>query len=222
MVKNDHHLPYRTIRVGRLGILLLLFFVYRPVAAQNYDLAEEETPYDTKRQVGLGFAMAESGSSFGTFIGWPLIPDFHIGIGFDVFLLRDSKQVDFYDYYSNMYYSINKQNNVYLFDLMMTVKKRMFRQDLSDDFRPFLSIAAGPIYGMNFPEASTNYSGYKKKDEYRWTFGGFIGAGIDFGVKSNHLVSLRAQYRIMPFSEKIGERSNQSMFELRVEIAQRF
>jgi|GEM_PF-1450361 len=221
MAESRTFFPYRKLVLQQIFTLIVLFFIYHPVAAQNYS-EEEETPYDTKRQVGLGFAMTETGTSFGLFIGWPLIPDYHFGFAFDAFLLRDSKELEFYDPYYGIPYSINKQNNVYLFDLMMSVKRRFFRVDISDDFRPFLSFAVGPVYGMNYPEANTNYSGYKKKNEFGWTFSGCVGAGIDFGVKSNRLISLRGQYRIIPFTEKIGERSDHSMFEIRIEVAQRF
>ena len=211
------------IYISMIQMYLILIVMCSILSAQDYDPGAE-TPYDLKRQGGLGFAMAESGSSLGLFMTWPLLPDYHFGIGFDAFLLRDSKQIDFYDYYYGIPYTINKQNNVYLFDLLLTAKRRLFRDDLSDDFRPFLSLAAGPIYGMNYPEAqiSADSSTYQKKDQFAWAFGGYVGCGIDFSVKANTLVSIRAQYRIIPFSEKIGERSNHSMFELRFEIAQRF
>ena len=203
-------------------ILLCLLIINSPLLAQVINPAEDEETYDAKRQVGLGFAMAETGSSLGIFIAWPLIPDYHFGLGFDAFLLRDSKQLDFYDPYYGIPYSINKQNNVYLFDLLVTAKKRLFKQDLSEEFRPFISAALGSVYGMNFPEVSRDVNNVSKKDEYRWTVGGFVGAGVDFSVKSNHLVTIRAQYRVMPFTEILGERKNHSMFELRFEIVQRF
>lgn len=203
---------------------MTLLAVYSVLPAQEYETMEE-TPPDTTRQVGLGFAMAESGSSLGLFISWPLLTDYHFGTCFDVFLLRDSKQLDYYDYYYGIPYTINKKNNVYLFDLMLTAKKRMFRDDLSDDFRPFLSMGLGPFYGMNYPEVkeiTTDSGSYKKKNEFSWALGGYLGCGIDFSVKSNSMFSIRAQYRIIPFAEVIGERSNHSMFEVRFEIAQRF
>ncbi len=213
--------PFMKIHFLKIQIYLTLFVICSILSAQDFE-PSAETPFDTKRQAGLGFAMAESGSSLGLFMTWPLLPDFHFGVGFDAFLLRDSKQLDFYDYYYGMPYTINKQNNVYLFDLMVTAKRRLFREDLSDDFRPFLSVAVGPIYGMNYPEVNTDSGAYQKNDEFAWAFGGYVGCGIDFSVKANSMVSIRAQYRIIPFPEKIGERSNHSMFELRFEIAQRF
>jgi opacity protein-like surface antigen len=222
--QSKHTGRYTAFGINKIVMFMLavLFVFQAHLGAQMVISAGEEESFDTKRQVGLGFAMVESGSSLGFFIGWPLLQDYHFGFAFDGFILRDSKQVDTYDPYSGMPYSMNKQNNVYIFDLTVTMKKRLFKQDLSDEFRPFISAGLGPVYGMNFPETSRDANNLAKKDEYRWTMGGFVGAGVDFSVKSNHLVSIRAQYRVMPFAETLGERENHSMFELRFELAQRF
>jgi len=58
------------------------------IVAQDYDPGAE-TPNDLKRQGGLGFAMAESGSSLGPVYDLALLPtpDYHFGIGFDAFII---------------------------------------------------------------------------------------------------------------------------------------
>ena len=59
---------------------------------------------------------------------------------------------------------MNKINNVYIFDLQMTLKRRLFAEDLDDSFRPFISGGFGPVFGMNFPEDES------LKDQYEWSF----------------------------------------------------
>jgi hypothetical protein len=82
--------------------------------------------------------------------------------------------------------------------------------------RPFISGGFGPVFGMNFPEDES------KKNQKEWSFGGFVGAGADVSVDRKFFISVRAQYKILPFSKPLGERSNHSMFELRFEIGKRF
>jgi hypothetical protein len=66
MAESHTFFPYRKLVLQQIFTLIVLFFIYHPVTAQNYSEQEEEdTPYDTKRQVGLGFAMAETGTSLG-------------------------------------------------------------------------------------------------------------------------------------------------------------
>jgi hypothetical protein len=159
--------------------------------------------------------MAETGSGFGGFYSIPFGSIFHVGVTFDAFFLRDSKQIDGIDYYGRPY-SINDENNVYIFDLMLTIKRRLFAEDLHDSFRPFITGGFGPVYGMNFPE-----NGFYK-DQYELSFGGFAGAGADISVDKKFFLSIRAQYRVLPFSRPLGETNNHSMFELRMQIGKRF
>lgn len=204
--------------IGRKIMVILLLIVFSAGAfAQDDDYMLPE-----KRQRGFVFTMAESGSGLGGFYMWPLSSHFHFGATFDAFSLRDANEISFYDYYSGYPITINKQNNVYIFDLFFTVKKRFFAEDMDESFRPFLTAAAGPVFGMNFPEFSQTPTGEKTSDEYRWTLGGYVGGGVDFTVSPNYFLGFRAQYRIMPFTKILGERENHSMFEVRIEIGQRF
>jgi hypothetical protein len=198
------------IRILVFMLLSLCFFI-QIVSAQDFD----EEIYNEKKQGGFVFSMAETGSGLGGFFAWPLINHFHLGLTLDVFFIRDSRQLDFYDpFYGPI--TINKKNNVYLFDFLVTLKRRFFAQELDDSFRPFLSVAIGPYYGMNFPEEN------EFPDEYRWALGGYVGSGVDISVDTKLFVSVRAQYRIIPFAKNLGERKNHSMFELRFEVGQRF
>jgi hypothetical protein len=197
-----------------VGIALLLIISAGLCFAQAQNETDDIESIKHKRQAGFALTMAETGSGIGGFMVWPMNDDFHIGPMLNFYFLRDSRQLDFYDPYFGVPISINKENNVYLLDFLITIKRRFFKDDLDDSFRPFLTAALGAVYGMNFPEFS--------EDLDDLTYGGFIGAGADICIGARNLVSIRAQYRIMPFAEKIGETSDHSMFELRFEIGQRF
>jgi hypothetical protein len=200
-------------RCAKVYIILLLLALPCYLFAQ----IEEETD-KMQNQMGLVFTMAETGSGLGGFIAWPLIGKIHFGFNLDAYFLRDSKQIDF-DYYGTPI-SINKQNNVYLFDAMITLKRRFFEDDLDESFRPFISAGIGPYYGMNFPEDTPGAPA--RQDEFRWTLGGFVGVGADVTVNDKVFVGIRGQYSVIPFNQVLGERSNHSMFELRFEIGRRY
>ena len=201
--------------LGKLIAALMLLLVPFGLFAQS----EEELP-DLRNQIGLVFTMTETGSGLGGFIAWPLIGKIHMGFNLDAWFLRDSRQIDFQYYGTPL--SINKQNNVYLFDAMLTFKRRFFEDDLDESFRPFISGGVGPYFGMNFPEDDPNPEAEPRADEYRWTLGGFVGVGVDVTVNEKVFVGIRGQYRVIPFKETLGERSNHSMFELRFEIGRRY
>jgi hypothetical protein len=195
--------------------VILLLWLPISLIAQS----EDDTPA-LRNQIGMVFTMAETGSGLGGFIAWPLIAKIHFGFNIDAYFLRDSKQIDFQ--YFGTPVSINKKNNVYLFDAMITLKRRFFEDDLDESFRPFISGGVGPYYGMNFPEDDPTPGAEPRPDEYRWTLGGFVGVGVDVTVNEKVFLGIRGQYRIIPFHQVLGERTNHSMFELRFEIGRRY
>jgi len=192
--------------------LTLLIILAIPLIAfgQFEEYLQEDPEPSTERQWGGAFSVIESGSGFGLFYATPLKNFYHIGATLNVFLLRDSKQFEYY------YYTFNKKNNVYLFDLMLTAKKRLFAHEIDDQFRPFVAVGAGPVYGMNFPEDKT------LKDQYEWALSAAAATGVDVVVDGGYLFGLRLQYRFMKFPNRLGERTNHSMFDVRIEFGKLF
>ncbi|RMH61951.1 MAG: hypothetical protein D6677_10955 [Calditrichaeota bacterium] len=200
-----------------LTMLLLLPLLAR---AQFQDLVEKDPEPVFKKHRGFAYSLVETGSGLGFFYETPLDHPhfFHIGGVFDALIIRDSGQIDFYDPYYG-YVTYGKKNNVFLLDMLATVKWRLLPYTMDDSFRPFVSAGAGVAFGMNFPETSVDVP---LENQYLWAPEGVIGAGIDADVEGKTYVGVRVQYRIIPFSEKLGERSNHSMLDLRLEIGQRF
>ena len=203
------------------NIIIYIFFVLLAMSSigQAQD-SENSLANDyfkkAENEAGLVFAMTETGSGFGGFMLWPVGSRIHVGPTLDVFFLRDSRQIEFIDPYSGFPYTLNKQNNVYIFDFLVTVKRRFFAEDLEDSFRPFLTAGIGPTFGLNSPEDED------RPNEKEWTIGGFVGGGVDITVDVRYFVGIRGQYRIIPFTRNLGETKNHSMFELRFEIGRRF
>ncbi len=197
-------------------LILLFAFIQITHAQDDLDSSEDDYLKQAKTEAGFVFTMAETGSGFGAFMALPFGSIYHVGAILDAYFLRDSKQFDYVDPYTGGLYSINDVNDVYIFDFMLTLKRRLFAEDMHDSFRPFIAGGFGPVFGMNFPEDD------RFKDQRELSFGGFVGAGADVSVDRKFFISVRAQYRVLPFSKPLGERSNHSMFELRFEIGKRF
>ena len=195
------------------GILVfILFFAFIQMTySQDNTLFKSQA----KTEVGLVFSMAETGSGFGIFMALPTNIFYHIGITADVYFLRDSKQINYTDYYGYQRV-INKENDVYIFDLMATLKKRLFAEDIHDDFRPFITGGLGPVFGINFPEDD------RLPNQKELTFGGFVGVGADITTSEKFFISVCTQYRIFPFFNPLGEATNHSMFEMQIKIGKRF
>jgi len=199
-----------------LMTMLLGIMVTNVLSQEDSDLYSQDKYEKISTEGGLVFTMAESGSGGGAFFSLPFGSLFHAGVAVDVLFLRDSKQIEYRDPYYGGVYQMNKINNVYIFDFQISIKRRLFADDLDDSFRPFLSGGLGPVFGMNFPEDES------KPDQYEWSIGGFVGGGADITFDKKYFVGVRGQYRMIPFSRRLGETKNHTMFELRFEIGRRF
>jgi hypothetical protein len=200
-----------------ISVIIFAGIIVTNVLSQDDESRYGDIKYEKiSTEGGLVFTMAESGSGGGIFFALPFGSLFHAGIAADAFFIRDSKQIEYVDPYYGGVYQMNKINNVYIFDVQVTIKRRLFAEDLDDSFRPFLSGGFGPVFGMNFPE-DTNL-----RDQYEWSFGGFVGGGVDITFDKKYFFGVRGQYRFIPFSRRLGETKNHTMFELRFEIGRRF
>lgn len=204
---------------------LCLFMIMIPVLsfAQFQQYVEDDPEPTVMKHRGLAYSLLETGSGLGLFYELPAMDFFHFGLVFDAFMLRDNGQIEYYDPWTGYPRSYGKINNVFLFDLMFTAKKRLFERSLHDSFRPFVTASVGPVYGMNYREYDRNpFTGEKLNDQFGWTLGGIVGAGIDADVDGSYYFGFRFQYRFMPFQKMIGETKDHSMVDLRLEVGQRF
>lgn len=204
---------------------LCIFIIMIPMVsfAQFQKFIEKDPEPTVMSHRGLAYSLLETGSGLGLFYELPTVNFFHFGLVFDAFMLRDNGQIEYYDPFYRVPRSYGKVNNVFLLDLMVTVKKRLFQNTLHDSFRPFITASVGPIYAMNYREYNRNpFTDEKLNDQFGWTLGGIIGAGIDADVDGTYFFGLRFQYRVMPFDKMIGESKDHSMVDLRLEVGQRF
>lgn len=192
----------------------ILFLLIWPLFAfgQFEDYLQKDPEPTVYRQGGAAFSVVESGTGLGGFYAFPVRGFWHLGVAADFFMLRDKYQIDGYDPYYGIPFTYNKQNNVYMIDLLLTAKKRLIPNEIDDSLRPYLALGLGPIYAMNFPEDKS------RPEEFRWTLAAAAAGGVDVALDGGYLFGLRLQYRIMRFTKKVGERADHSMFDIRIEI----
>ncbi len=195
-------------------------FLLLPIAlSAQIDVYLEEDPEPTiKDHRGLAYSLVETGSGLGLFYETPAFGFVHVGAEFTALIIRDRSEINYIDQFG-FPRTYGKENNVFLLDLMFIGKWRLFAREFDDSFRPFITAGAGPVFGMNFPEATNDV---QTEDQYLWAPAGLIGFGLDADVDNQYFFGFRAQYRIIPFSERLGERTNHSMIDIRLEIGQRF
>ena len=205
-------------------IIVLLMIVLGPLPAfsQLEKYLEKDPEPTVMNQWGAAFSVLEGGTGIGGFIETPLknlidvsLADFvHVGLTADIFFLRDSKEFQYSDGYN--VYIFNRQNNVYMGDLLVTLRKRLFARELHDSFQPFVMFSAGAIYGINFPEDKTR----PVEQGVAPTVAGAF--GVNAVVDKVYLFGIRLQYRYMTFQNRLGETKDHSTLDLRLELGRRF
>lgn len=200
-----------------INFLIILAPIY--CYGQFEEFIEKDPEPTTMIHGGGAFSIMETGFGLGAFYETPFLNDLHFGLSLDIIKIRDKDQIELTDPFTGYTYTFNKKNDVYLFNLMISAKKRLFSGSFDDSFRPYLIGLIGPVYGINYPE---DENGKDLSNPHQWIIAGAIGVGLDADFQGGFYGGLRTQYRFMPFSKRIGERQDHSMIDIRFEIGQRF
>ena len=83
--------------------------------------------------------------------------------------------------------------------LFVGIQQRLFSDDIIDNFRPYVNIAAGPAMIYVFPY-DLEYFSALGKGQPKYTFGGYIGAGAYFGSERSSLLGLNIRYSYIPYT----------------------
>lgn len=133
--------------------------------------------------------------------------------------VKDEAEVEYMDYFGNSFVP-GKKNRLLMFPLMFGAQYRMFRDEIMDNFRPYVSVGVGPtmifvapysfVYAAEGPSGETLY--YTQEMEFfkslkyghaNYTVGGFIAAGAYFGAPYGTLMGLSARFYFVRFPQGI-------------------
>lgn len=193
------------------------------------EVLEKDKPrnlYDEGYRTGFGFNI--SLNDFGVGAGG----QFRLGldsyteaiVSLKMMALKDPTEQTYIDYYFGFRTIPEKYKRVFTIPLYIGLKKRFFAEDISDNFRVFSSLSAGPAYAFSYPyfndlndngfrennvniyrfaeEINDIFSGWKQGDSH-WGFGGEFVIGIDFGEKFKNLSTVQFGYTMNYFGKGI-------------------
>ncbi len=191
--------------------LVLVYLVYAPNGqAQEEDLSTVHT-----NELGVNFSLGMSGFGLGGFYRKALGSYAFIGVNVNFFIMRDDKEFEYFDPVLGYSRKANDINRLFFIPLNLEFKKRLFAEDIEDNFRPHFIIQGGLIYGMNFPKPD------QLKNESQFTYNFVFGFGADITNKEKYFITIRPQYRIIYFSDEIAQKKNHSSFEIKLELGGR-
>ena len=198
-------------------VLLVLVFASLNTGALT---AQEETynfnPYfEDERNTGdaeirnnwiFNVSITSSGFLFGTGKYFKVMPYTHLGLTADMIWVKGEDE--FIGFFGE---TINSEN-ILVFPLVLTLKRRVFANSLINTMRPFVTVGAGGVYGL-FINSDLNS---KPTDHERSQFAptGLAGFGLDFGKPGETGYGLKIQYQFLRFPNHLGQRTDFSNLQI--------
>ncbi|SHK88250.1 hypothetical protein [Rhodothermus profundi] len=138
----------RCVRAGWTCWLVLLVPVWTGQAQLPADSSRVD-PYGTG--AGLQILLTNSGFGLGGY--------YHRAVGRDLMLLfdfslgsgKDEREQKFYNALTGASYIQNKANYLLLIPVQFGLQRRLWREQIADNFRPYLQFSIGPTFGWVYP-----------------------------------------------------------------------
>ncbi|HUL42946.1 MAG TPA: hypothetical protein VLY03_01175, partial [Bacteroidota bacterium] len=89
-------------------------------------------------------------------------------------------------------------NRFLVLPLFVGIEHRLFADQIVDNFRPYVTAAAGPAMIYVFPYNEEYFSALGH-GQAKYTAGGFIGAGAYFGSERSTVLGLNMRYYYIPY-----------------------
>jgi outer membrane protein W len=184
-----------------LALIILFFSGIATSSAQNADSVKSKPEYKLKPvkkkepQInwGLNLAFSDNGFGFGATKYFALSRDASLLAGVIFSAAKDDREFDQYDAYGNSITPF-KENRLFLAPVLnLGAQFRLFRDDVSDNMRPYINFGISPtvIIFTPYRESFFKSFGYSK---VKYAVGGFAGFGMDYLTDNRSSLSFNIRY----------------------------
>jgi hypothetical protein len=185
-------------------LLLMLFIIpFFAIYSQKIgELAEEKANIIfPNNALGMDLMIGESGFGLGAFYRYNLTQTLTTFSDFSISESKNDREFDRYDIFGYPIIDSGKKNRLYLFPLDFGLQYRLFYNSLTDNLRPYISVAIGPTIFATTP-AQIEFFKSLSYAKARFGVGGYIGFGANFGTNPNNLTGINVRYY---FHQLFGE-----------------
>jgi hypothetical protein len=148
--------------------------------------------------LGVDIMVSTNGFGLGTFYRHEYSDELSGFVDFSISESKDDDEKEFIDPYTGQTFVPGKVNRFLLFPLFVGLQKRLFKDEILDNFRPYVTAAAGPTMIYAFPYDQEYFSALGKGRPY-YTAGAYFGFGAHFGDERASLVGLNFRYYYIPY-----------------------
>jgi hypothetical protein len=136
---------------GFLLLILSAFFALPSAWAQDGEAADSLDQSETAYGSGMGLEviLTNSGFGLGAYRKWAVSPTTSVMAELTLAPGKDEREFKFASFYRT---SVpNKANYLIMVPVTVGVLRRLFRDHIEDNFRPYLQVTTGPTFGWEYP-----------------------------------------------------------------------
>jgi hypothetical protein len=167
---------------------------------------------------GFDIMLSNNGFAGGLFLRREYTEDIALSLSLAISDVKDDSEVEFYDPYTGQNFIPGKKNRLLLIPLVLSAQYRLFREDITDNFRPYVTAGVGPSMvfvspyvrntGRYYPggqpeQEQVEFFNSLKDGQAKYTLGGYVGVGAYFGLDRATLTGLSVRYYVVPFRKGI-------------------
>ncbi len=177
---------------------------------------------------GFDLLISNNGFGAGVFLRHEYTEEIAGFINFAISDVKDENEVEYYDYWTGQSIVPNKVNRLLYMPLVAGIQYRLFKDDIVDNFRPYLTAGVGPTMVFVAPYSTPqvvdlgggsstvqynqiDFFSSLKYGRLKYTVGGYIGAGAYFGMDKGTLSGINVRYYFSPFPTGIEVMTNSAM-----------
>ncbi len=183
------------------------------------DLIRQNAYFNPSDAWGFDIMLSNNGFGAGGFYRHEFSEEFSGMITLALSDVKDDAEVEYFDYFGNSFVP-GKKNRLIMIPLMAAVQLRLFKEDIMDNFRPYISGGVGPTmmfvapysYSRVVSDSTIGTFQFNEDVEFfeslkfgqaKYTIGGYVSAGAYFGAPYGTLMGLSIRYYFVPFPSGI-------------------
>lgn len=174
--------------------------------ASNFQLAFSQNiiPIDNIKAKfsGLSYIQITNGAGIGGFYEKYFAKSHRIGIESTFIIARGENEYPVYNYYTGYYMEKPNKKRLSFLNVNLRYKKVLFVDKIANNFRPFISVSAGPVVAFDPPNVEKMSERFKNI-ETTVSLNGIVGIGLDFLYQGDSGLSFFAGYNYLQFGSKL-------------------
>lgn len=188
-------------------------------ASSTEELIHQSAYLSAMHSWGIDLMLSTNGFGMGGFYRRQFNDDFAGMVSLGLSDVKDGGETEFITYMGTSFVP-GKKNRLLMIPLVASLQYRVFRDDIVDNFRPYLAAGAGPTMMYVSPyakrvsytfEDGESFTSVEKIDYFEslkygkmhYTVGGYVGGGAYFGKQRTNVLGVSVRYYFVPFPKGI-------------------